>query len=337
MLKCMKGSVWLCEGCEETFSDMQSRLDSLSNENVVLSTKLKELEGLPLVVRTLQSQIAFISNDLNFILNGNESESSKVDRNKAAPPPPPINISNRFSSLSRDCKETGPIVTDHARPVPLQYIAPAGSPLPDTPSATSLHATIGKSPSSPSKEGHPTKKSSNAHPTPDRMRHSSPNLPKHGRFYLRGVLKSTPTENVKAKLASFGLTAEQLNSLYQPASAFPVAARKFLVVSLDTATANKIDRALKANNSLGWFLSVSPPRGPKMPRVSHEMPDNLPSPNGNRSNASQPTTYAQAVSNNRQHTSRCHMTNPHPGNFRLRPIPPLMSLKLGHGMSGGGP
>ena len=211
MLKCMKGSVWLCEGCEETFSDMQSRLDSLSNENVVLSTKLKELEGLPLVVRTLQSQIAFISNDLNFILNGNGSESSKVDRNKAAPPPPPINISNRFSSLSRDCKETGPIVTDHARPVPLQYIAPAGSPLPDTPSATSLHATIVKSPSSPSKEGHPTKKSSNAHPTPDRMRHSSSNLPKHGRFYLRGVLKSTPTENVKAKLASFGLTAEQLN------------------------------------------------------------------------------------------------------------------------------
>lgn len=118
MLNCTKGSVWLCEECEETFGALQSRLDSLANENTVLSTWLKGLEGLSSMVKILQSQIESISKDLNFIQNGNGMDSNRTSRNKEASQPPPISISNRFGSLSWDCQEsrsTGP-VTGNAKP-----------------------------------------------------------------------------------------------------------------------------------------------------------------------------------------------------------------------------
>ena len=53
LLESMKGSVWLCESCEEGFSDLQGKLDILSVENAELKSRLKEMEELTRMITPL--------------------------------------------------------------------------------------------------------------------------------------------------------------------------------------------------------------------------------------------------------------------------------------------
>ena len=74
---------------------------------------------------------------------------------------------------------------------------------------------------------------------------------------------STALETVQNKLTSYGIPPEQVNTLTLPASLIPSARRKYLELSLTTPMANKLHRALKTERSLGWFISMLPPRQPK--------------------------------------------------------------------------
>ena len=149
------------------------------------------------------------------------------------------------------------------------------------------------------------------------------------KFYVRGVLKTTPIEAVRNKLESTGVTQAQLNSLNEPASIFPTSLRKFLEISLDVPTANRVDKELKSDRSLGWFLSVSAPRGPQ--RLHRYPAYRTAAPYGGHS---LPRTFAQALTSNGKHTNQWQQPRNISGNFRLGQIPPLMSLKLEHGTSG---
>ena len=47
ILENMKGSIWLCECCEEAFGQIKLRVDKLAEENVELKARMrKELEAL---------------------------------------------------------------------------------------------------------------------------------------------------------------------------------------------------------------------------------------------------------------------------------------------------
>ena len=85
MLESMKGSVWLCEASDDNFGDLQKKLDSMSNENVVLRARLNDLKELPCMVKSLQSQVESIAKDLDLMLNGTDGSDTPAMGKKLAP------------------------------------------------------------------------------------------------------------------------------------------------------------------------------------------------------------------------------------------------------------
>ena len=67
------------------------------------------------------------------------------------------------------------------------------------------------------------------------------------KFYVRRVLKTTSIEVVRNKLESTGVTE---------ASNFPTSFSKFLEISLDVSTANRVDKELKADRLVCPLLEV---------------------------------------------------------------------------------
>ena len=144
LLESTKGSLWLCDNCEEVFGHLQSRLDTLSSENTELRTMLKDLQDLPSVVKALQSQVESLSKDLAFVMHGATGNSTQIPNRVAASPAPPISLSNRFSSLSHDdhlvacqasvSKPATPPSTESATPsvCTLQLATPSKSHLHDS-------------------------------------------------------------------------------------------------------------------------------------------------------------------------------------------------------------
>ena len=103
MLESMKGSVWICEACDDNFEDLQKKLDILSSENDVLRARLKDLEELPRMVKSLHSQVESRAKDLDFMLNGTDGSDTPVMGRKLAPN---ISTSNSFAILGQHSQFT---------------------------------------------------------------------------------------------------------------------------------------------------------------------------------------------------------------------------------------
>ena len=75
-LENMKGSVWLCESCEYTFSELKVGVEKLADENVELKARIRDLEELPSIVQSLCFQVESLSKDLEFLRSGTGSSNT---------------------------------------------------------------------------------------------------------------------------------------------------------------------------------------------------------------------------------------------------------------------
>ena len=53
-LQSMKGSMWLCENCQNEFPKLPKKITTLADENSALALQLEELSYLPKVVKDMQ-------------------------------------------------------------------------------------------------------------------------------------------------------------------------------------------------------------------------------------------------------------------------------------------
>lgn len=273
-LESMKGSVWLCENCEETFSEWKVRIDKLTGENVELKARIRDLEELPNIVQSLRFQVESLSKDLEFLLSGMSGSNTQVIEKRAAPP---LRLSNRFEILNQVDQLTAPNEHDEAQgSIPNVATPPSASsatPAPPicmtqiqqeakmpakstTPSNTTVTACSNSNTSIFPLANNSNHKPDGVDATP--LSQASSSDPPSSKFFIRGVLKSTTLEAVKTRLTSYGIPQEQVNTLVQPASLIPSTVRKFLEISLTTPMANNLHEALKAERSLGWFISIFP-------------------------------------------------------------------------------
>ena len=362
ILENMKGSIWLCECCEEAFGQIKLRVDKLAEENVELKARMrkelealgdrvgelaeenaelkgmmKELEELPCVVQSLRSQVESLSKDLELLLNGTDNSNTKntkvCELNPAAPP---LKLTNRFQILAQYDQPTITPITESDTPLPSTYqtypVVTGMTAKTDTPSPkgdTSYPRAANKAypTASPRPKTSPPPVASKIYPSLERMdaavsgprqNQTNSHIPSApGKFFIRGVPMSTALETIQNKLISYGIPHDQVNTLTLPVSLISSAMRKYLEITLTTPMANKLHEALKTERSLGWFVSMLPPRPPK------------------RGTPNQPLYRVQHPSQAAPHQT------PPPSDrntqfFRTNPIPPLMSLNLGPGMSGDG-
>ena len=244
-LESIRGSVWLCESCEDTFGELKVRVDKFADENVQLKPRIRDLEELPSIVQSLQFKVESLSKDLEFLLNGTSSSSTQVIEKRATPP---LRLSNRFEILNQVDQLTASEEHDHAMNGPITpNLATAPSTSLATPTTLTCRtqvqheAKMPAKPATPSSCGNTTvtacPKSNTstlplAHnncPKPDGAdattlnQASSSNLPSCKFF----ILKTTTLEIVQTRLTSHGIPLEQVNILAQPASLIPSTVRKF--------------------------------------------------------------------------------------------------------------
>ena len=399
VMESMRGSIWLCEGCEDAFGEIHLRVDKLAEENVELKAsitkglealgekveklakenaelkasgvradqlavenaelkaKMKELEELPGVVQSLQSHVESIEKELEFVLNDADSCSTRVVKTKSAAPT--LKLTNRYEILAQFDQPTIIPISESPTPLPPTYQHHSGEGIPNKPVAPSQ-----KGSTSPPRVANltnvtnvnpPRPNTSSSIPTVSRIYPSleemvpsvdeprqilsdSGSLPPSSsfcKFFIRGIPMSTALETVQNKLASYGIPPEQVNTLTLPVSLTPSAKRKYLEVSLTTSMANKLHVALKTEEPLGWFISMLPPRQPRVGNPRQAPPRATPP----AMNCSQPLSRNQHAQPGASPQPTTHIPSP-PSNgmqvFQTASIPPLMSLNLGPGMSGGG-
>ena len=171
VMESMRGSIWLCECCEDAFGEIHLRVDKLAEENVELKAsitkglealgekveklakenaelkafgmradqlaeenaelkaKVKELEELPGVVQSLQSQMEAIEKELEFVLNDADSFSTRVAKTKSAAPT--LKLSNRYEILAQFEQPTITPINESATPLPPTYQRHSGKGIPN--------------------------------------------------------------------------------------------------------------------------------------------------------------------------------------------------------------
>ena len=77
------------------------------------------------------------------------------------------------------------------------------------------------------------------------------------KFYIRGVPKQTGIQGVKQMLQNLSITHGGLSEPHLTALG---TSRKYFEIHLEIDDANKLDKALKSDTSLSWFVSVFPPK-----------------------------------------------------------------------------
>ena len=318
LLESMKGSVWLYKSCEEGFSDLQGKLDILSIENAELKSRLKEMEELTCMITPLKLQVESLSKDLHFLMSCDSSHAPAAMSKAIAPP---IQLSNRFVTLSQLNPKPATPSAESANP------SKAGSLPPLVCTRNSMH-DVTNSPAASAKGAAlaPPATCNNLYPKLDSSESNRQGLPSqsgmHRRFFIRGVQKVTTMQAVKDKLASFGVSQEQLGTLQQPASLIPTVVRKFLSISLDVPMANRVDKALKAEKSLGWFIGLLPPKGPNKPLSPHRGPLSRNFPLSQNPPILMDNTYPQSM-----HRANC-LTHPEALEWIGNTRPSLVSLSI---------
>ena len=90
------------------------------------------------------------------------------------------------------------------------------------------------------------------------------------KFYIRAVPRYTSIQEVKRKLQSLNVPHDHLSEPYLTA---PDSKRKYLEIFLSVDDANKLDKGLKGDATLGWFVSIfAPKRSHPVPLMSLKLP-----------------------------------------------------------------
>ena len=344
-MQAMKGSLWLCEACQVTFTTIPKEVVALREENSALRLQLAELSDLPSMIKSLQQKLETLSDRLER-REDIRGWTGQRKRNHSSPlsvaAHSQIEITNRFAPLTTYPVSNSP----HPKPGPL-----ANTPPPS------------------------------CQTRPSRLSRDLPSESQNVLFYLRAIPRSIKLEQVKDKLATFGVPT---NTLSYPPSLNPSSRRIYMTISLSRDDANKVSKGLKADHDLGWFISILPPKAPKttmssmagipspppyQPQTVHARTPTVVPPPGTHSQPQRqyppqgpprPPTFAQALARPHQRALHPHShpqnvpDTPHrlpppqcnpeitstlfrqgTGNFRAAP-PPLMSLILDHGTYGGG-
>ena len=103
-LQSLKGSVWLCVICQESFTRFPKEISALRSENSVLRTQLSELINLPSIVESKQQKLEALLQELEFVKGGKDQCLVERRRRRSSPLPMAahngIIITNRFTPLN---------------------------------------------------------------------------------------------------------------------------------------------------------------------------------------------------------------------------------------------
>ena len=107
--------------------------------------------------------------------------------------------------------------------------------------------------------------------------------PPISKFYIRAVPRHTSIQEVKRKLQSLSVPHDHHS---EPYLTTPDSKRKYLEIFLSVDDANKLDKGLKGDATLGWFVSIFAPKRPhpvplmslKLPPVPSDHKDKCPVP-----------------------------------------------------------
>ena len=90
------------------------------------------------------------------------------------------------------------------------------------------------------------------------------NLPRHGlkKFYIRAIPSHTSIQEAKCKLQSLSIPHDHLS---EPHFTIPDPKWKYFEILLNIDDVNKLDKALKGDTALTWFVSIFPPKRPHPP------------------------------------------------------------------------
>ena len=280
---------WFCTNCLASLKSLHSSLDQLTLENHALKLELTQLRSLDSLVANLSHEVSRLSRDLAFIT---KPDLASVSMNPACSPlkcqiPKPITPHpNRFECL-----------VDRNPDMPVNHgngnENPNSNPSP-TPQ-TSTSSLLDRNPDVPVDHGNgnpnsnpsPTPQISTSKPRkatkkpqPQTASNRNPPIPK---FYIRAVPRHTSIQEVKRKLQSLSVPHDHLS---EPYLTTPDSKMKYLEIFLSVDDANKLDKGLKGDATLGWFVSIFAPKRPhpvplmslKLPPVPSDHKDKCPIP-----------------------------------------------------------
>ena len=248
----MEGLPWFCTSCKEVIKSLKSSVEKLTAENHALRIQVSELSELSRDVKELQGMVGRLNREVDFIskdtLNGSCTPTS------TSPSPIPIH-SNPFMDLSVE-------VTD---PPPQDTRSPLtdGNASLGSPNTLSQHVIDSRKKRrnrgfAMAKVGRPDRNN----PPKKSATHSEPvTSPKTHTVYLRAIPKEIKPSEIAKKLDGFGIKYQDLQQP-EPNSKF-VGKSKFVKLTITNDACNKLDRCLK-RASIGWFVSIFPPRRPRM-------------------------------------------------------------------------
>ena len=231
---------WFCSSCLANLKALHSCMDKLSLENHALKLEVAQLWTLGSVVANLSKEVNRLSSDLAFV-----TKPDSVYLNSASAP-----------------------ILHH---IP-QQIMPHSNPfecLLDTSTEEPLDPGKGISEKNPSPTPpipvSETRKTQNKEPPPQphpvtaKSPKLTPSALHQKKFYIRGVSKQTDILEAEQMLQNFSIAHGDLSEPHLTASG---PSRKYFEIHLEIDDANKLDKALKSDTSLSWFVSVFPPKRP---------------------------------------------------------------------------
>lgn len=256
----LEGFQWLCPSCLDDWRSTKPLVLDLASEIKILQLEASKVPVLENTLRELQSTVEKLSQVIDFM----SSDSPSVSLSTL-----PVHINpcikespNRFALLQDPDDSSGKAETTIDHPIPPKDL-PALPP--NSPDSPILHSpqnsdTISKPPCPSSNDSHPTNPQSfNIKTQTNPCNHAQPSL-KQTAVYLRNIPSQMSMQAVKKKMADKGI---DLEGCTLGDSTLGVGSRKSIKVTCDSLDrCNLLDRELKSNPDLPWFLSLHPPRRP---------------------------------------------------------------------------
>ena len=239
---------WFCTSCLASLKSLHSSLDKLTLENHALKLELAQLRSLDSLVTTLSHEVSRLSGDLAFLTRPDSTSLNPASTTHACQLPQPITPHlNPFECLS-DSNPDMPVVH--------------GKGNPDTDSSPTPLASTSKPRKSP--------KRPQPQPTTVGPPKRNPSMQGLKKFYIRAIPSHTSIQEVKCKLQSLSIPHDHLS---EPHFTTPDPKRKYFEILLNIDNANKLDKVLKGDTALTWFVSIFPPKRPHpVPLMSLKLP-----------------------------------------------------------------
>ena len=291
---------WFCTSCLASLKSLHSSLDRLTLENHALKLELTQLRSLDNLVANLSHEVSRLSKDLAFIT---KPDLASVSMNPACNPltchlsKPITPHPNRFECLL-DRNPDMPV--DHGNGNPNSNPSPIPQALMSSFRDRNSDMPVDHGNGNPNSNSSPTPQVSTSKPRkatkrPQSQTASNRNPPMQ-KFYIRAVPRYTSIQEVKRKLQSLNVPHDHLS---EPYLTDPDSKRKYLEIFLSVDDANKLDKGLKGDATLGWFVSIFAPKRPhpvplmslKLPPVPSDHKDQHPVPLMSLKLPPLPTTY----------------------------------------------